>query len=544
MLFNSFPFIVFLLIVLILYRLLRSSFRAQNLLLLVSSYFFYAWWDLRFLFLLILSTSVTYSFGRIIHYGEIEKNKRYQQSLWVVASCFLLVTINWKALDHANILSGGKLLLSDGKAWAIFSVVCIFILALNLLYESFSSLDPQKRRKAVLTIGIAANLAILAFFKYFNFFVENLAALIHDIGFNVKNHHFDILLPLGISFFTFQNISYLVDVYSGKTKSSDRYVDFALFIAFFPKLVAGPIERASNFLVQVSKERGPSRDQIVSGLHLIFYGLFKKVVIADGVAVSVAYVFDTPGSSSWMDIVIASLLFTVQIYGDFSGYTDIARGLANLFGFDLMLNFKNPYFAGNPKEFWSRWHISLSSWLRDYLYIPLGGNRIGRFKMYRNMLITMLLGGLWHGAAWNYVLWGLYHGVLLCISRIKDVKDASRANLDSTFRRMLSIGLFFSLTCYGWLLFRAPSLHKIVSLSSTLLFDFGNFSIGIKRPRVAALIGLPILIIAEFVEHARKEKPFVHTLAVPVWTALYAVILFALIIGLSNEATQFIYMKF
>jgi len=244
------------------------------------------------------------------------------------------------------------------------------------------------------------------------------------------------------------------------------------------------------------------------------------------------------------DVVLATLLFTIQIYCDFSGYTDMARGSAKLLGIDLMVNFRLPYFSKNPQEFWSRWHISLSTWLRDYLYIPLGGNRTGQAKTYRNLIITMILGGLWHGAAWNFVLWGLYHGIALSIHRaILSIRTAALQR-KGLFYDIAKITVCLMIVCYGWLLFRAPTLEKILTLTSTLIFDFGNLDLGIAWPRLAAAIGIPILFIVELTEKAGEEKPFYKKMPVPAWTSLYAAFIFCMAMGITTESTQFIYMVF
>jgi D-alanyl-lipoteichoic acid acyltransferase DltB (MBOAT superfamily) len=355
--------------------------------------------------------------------------------------------------------------------------------------------------------------------------------------------HLAIVLPVGVSFYSFKGISYVVDNYRGQLRAEHSYTDFALFMAFFPSILAGPIDRASAFLQQICEKRNLNWDQSIRGLHLFLYGLFKKVVIADGVVRTVSSVFDSTAQASWIDVVVATLLFTIQIYCDFSGYTDMARGTAKFFGIDLMVNFRLPYFSKNPREFWNRWHISLSTWLRDYLYIPLGGNRKGNVKTYRNLIITMVLGGLWHGAAWNFVFWGLYHGILLSVHRAVDSIRSAQAR-KSMFTDLVKIALCFIAICYGWLFFRAPSLDKIVSLTSTLIFDFGNMDLGVAWPKMAAVLGLPIFFMLEFIERAGGEKAFYKALPVPIWTALYAVIIFCLAIGLTTESTQFIYMVF
>src|SRR5882762_9892636 len=272
-------------------------------------------------------------------------------------------------------------------------------------------------------VSLVTQLGLLGVFKYFNFFAESLAVALNSIGIQSSSLHLNIVLPVGVSFYTFQSLSYTIDIYRRVFKPTDRFFDFALFVAYFPQLQAGPIERARQLIPQLASPRHITLDQTSRGLYLIIFGLFKKIAIADGVSPVVDQIFATSGQVSWIDIVIGTVLFAVQIYCDFSGYTDIARGVSKLFGIELTLNFNHPYFASNITEFWRRWHISLSTWLRDYLYIPLGGNRKGVAKTYRNLMLTMLLGGLWHGASWTFVIWGGYHGALLSAERAVGLKD-------------------------------------------------------------------------------------------------------------------------
>ena len=285
----------------------------------------------------------------------------------------------------------------------------------------------KEKKRAFSLFWVSANLLILGFFKYYNFFIDNIEWLLSGSNINPSRLYLDIILPIGVSFYTFKGISYVMDSYRDQLKISHTFPDFSLFMAFFPSLLAGPIDRASSFLQQICEKRSLNWEQSIRGIHLFLYGLFKKVVIADGVVRTVASVFDSTGQPSWIDVVVATVLFTIQIYCDFSGYTDMARGTAKLFGIDLMINFRLPYFSKNPREFWNRWHISLSTWLRDYLYIPLGAIKKVRLQTYRNLIITMVLGGLWHGAAWNFVLWGLYHGIVLGIHRaITSIRSTAR----------------------------------------------------------------------------------------------------------------------
>jgi len=318
--------------------------------------------------------------------------------------------------------------------------------------------DPR-RRKLLLLASICGNLGILAFFKYFNFFAESAVGLLGALGVHLPRVVIDVLLPVGISFYTFQTMSYSIDIYRGRMSPTQSLLDFSLYVAFFPQLVAGPIERPRHLLPQLSNIPRPA-DR--SGWALIAMGAFKKVVIADHMAPLVAATYAAPDSVPAAALWLGTYAFAMQIYGDFSGYSDIAVGLGRLMGVDLIQNFRAPYAALNPSDFWQRWHISLSSWLRDYLYIPLGGNRGGWLYVQRNLMLTMLLGGLWHGARWNYVLWGAFHGLLLVAYRPRFVQALGR-RMDATgilrppltFLRRL---FFFHVTCLGWALFRAETL--------------------------------------------------------------------------------------
>jgi alginate O-acetyltransferase complex protein AlgI len=546
MLFNSITYLMFLPAVYLAYRVL--PYRQQNIFLLIASYAFYAWWDIRFLFLIVMSTVVNYCCGLMIKNGEIALKERATASRWVILSFFLFVLIKWNyfVLPNERLVNYFDLgvIISATDGWIIFLSVCVLTLISNLLYSKLTLADEKKKRYLSLVIGISTNLIILGTFKYFNFFVENMEWLLKGVSLDPSRFHLNVVLPIGVSFYTFKGIAYVVDVYRGNVEPEHDYNNFALFIAFFPALLAGPIDRAKDLLPQISMVRKITQEQTIRGLHLIFYGLFKKVVIADSVVGTVNSVFGSTGQLVWIDVVVATLLFTLQIYCDFSGYTDVARGTAKLFGIDLMMNFKLPYFSLNPREFWSRWHISLSTWLRDYLYIPLGGNRYGPRRTHQNLILTMVLGGLWHGAAWNFVLWGLYHGVVISVHRaIGAAKSAvdTQANL---LNRVIKTAFFFTLTCYGWLIFRAPSLEKVVALSSILIVDFGNFHFGAMRPRIAALFGLPIFLCIEIIENAANGKSFYKSLPIPVWTAIYASMIFALVIGMSSESAQFIYFNF
>lgn len=325
-------------------------------------------------------------------------------------------------------------------------------------------------RRRLLVVSVVVNLTVLGFFKYFNFFVDSAVSLFSAFGLEVHPRVLDIVLPVGISFYTFQSMSYAIDIYRREMSPADSLLEFCLYVAFFPQLVAGPIERAQRLLPQLCNLERPC---YALGWGLIALGAFKKVVIADRVAALVTLAYASPDDTYGPALWIATYAFALQIYCDFSGYTDIAVGVGRLMGVHLMQNFSAPYAADDPSDFWRRWHISLSTWLRDYLYIPLGGNRHGPFKQYRNLIITMLLGGLWHGAAWNFVLWGGYHGLLLVVYRIPFVARLAdyrsrRKFIDialAVFRRLL----FFHLICLSWAIFRAQSLHDCVTILTKMI---------------------------------------------------------------------------
>ncbi len=333
----------------------------------------------------------------------------------------------------------------------------------------------ETRKKRLLTISICANLGMLGFFKYYNFFTTELDALLTTIGMPVSIPILNIVLPVGISFYTFQTMSYTIDVYRKKTVPTHHFLDFALYVSFFPQLVAGPIERSYKLLPQILEQRPQLKENFIEGSYHVLSGLFKKVVIADNMAPIVNSVFSRPVSDlTGPEILVGIYAFAFQIYGDFSGYSSIAQGIAKWMGFNLSWNFKMPYFAINPSDFWQRWHITLSSWLRDYLYFSVGGSRKGRLFTLRNLMLTMLLGGLWHGAGWTFLAWGFYHGMLLIIYRLFEFRQGSV--IASMQNHWLSKGvriiIFFHLICISWLLFRADSMPQAWNMLVLMLTNF------------------------------------------------------------------------
>ena len=396
--------------------------------------------------------------------------------------------------------------------------------------------DPRRRRMFV-SISIIANLSVLGFFKYFNFFAESFADVMSLFG-SVHALTLRIVLPIGISFYTFQAMGYTIDVYRGVTRAEKSLLDFLVFVSFFPQLVAGPISRSGRLLTQVKAPRVIRMEQVDAGLWLLLWGYFKKVVIADNAALIAKPIFDDYASYHGLDIVIAALAFTVQIYGDFSGYTDIARGLAKLLGFDLMLNFRLPYFARDPSDFWTRWHVSLSSWLRDYLYIPLGGNRKGPVRTYVNLALTMLLAGLWHGAAWNYVLWGAYHGLLLIVYRAMgwNADPAVRGRWDP-----LRIAVMFVLVVIGWVFFASRSAGQIFYM----LTHAGIAATGESWDRALwlALFSAPLLLV-QLYQHRKSDLLAPAGLPLAARAPLYAALFLGLFLFGVRQSVEFIYFQF
>ena len=474
MLFNSLVFAIFLAVVLPLYYSLRL--RAQNALLLVASYFFYGWWDWRFLSLLAISTVVDF-----------------------------------------------------------------------IVSQRLPKADTTARRKGLLLISLCVNLGLLGFFKYFNFFIESAEVLLNQCGFEANVPLLQVILPVGISFYTFQTMAYTIDVYRGRQQPTNDFLAFAVYVSYFPQLVAGPIERARRLLPQIQKPRTVTNETFCTGIQLILFGLLKKVAIADAIAPIVNAAFEDPSKYSSFMLVIGVYLFAIQIYCDFSGYSDIARGVSRLLGIELIINFRQPYLSKNITEFWRRWHISLSSWLRDYLYIPLGGNRKGTVKTYRNLMLTMLLGGLWHGAGWTFVIWGGLHGLYLAMHKLW----AGKLSIDPTetpgtlrgwVGRLLGILLTFHLVCLTWIFFRAPDFAS----AWAYLVGIGQFTTDIIPGWVlAAGIYLPLIALTDFRCWLRDEQVPVDT-GTPwlVRAPLYAIaVLMLLYVGIPN-VVPFIYFQF
>jgi alginate O-acetyltransferase complex protein AlgI len=427
--------------------------------------------------------------------------------------------------------------------WRFLLLLFISTITDFIVGQKLQSTEKRSSRKGLLLISVSVNLGLLGFFKYFNFFVDSFGAIIDSFGMQPHMPLLRVLLPVGISFYTFQTLSYTIDIYRRKLEPTTNLLDFALFVSFFPQLVAGPIERARNLLPQVSRPRTVDRHQVGSGLNLILMGFFKKIFVADTLAPFVNQIFDDPLSFTSGQLLTGVYAFCFQIYGDFSGYSDIARGVSRLLGFELMENFHAPYLSRSPAEYWKRWHVSLSTWLGDYLYIPLGGNRKGRLRTYFNLMVTMLLGGLWHGASWTFVAWGLWNGLYLAAYRL-----TGGGKVDLTWPRrfkpvvwnVVKVVVTFHLIAVAKVLFRSPdfstawqviggivSLEGITQLGAShvflviaimLVFDIVQTRTGShtwltdSRPAVRFLVGNAMLaiVIAAAIYRVYSNPPFIY----------------------------------
>jgi alginate O-acetyltransferase complex protein AlgI len=402
-------------------------------------------------------------------------------------------------------------------------------------------------RKMLLSLSLIFNLGLLGFFKYYNFFIESWIDSWTSIGVEMQLSSLNVILPVGISFYTFQTLSYTIDVYRKKIEPTFSIINFSVFVAFFPQLVAGPIERAKHLLPQFSEKRIFNEERGISGIHLILWGLFKKIVIADSCAIYVNEIFDNYESMNSASLLLGAIYFAFQIYGDFSGYSDIAIGTGRLFGFDLMRNFNFPYFSRNIAEFWRRWHISLSTWFRDYLYIPLGGSRGSKWQQVRNVLIIFLVSGFWHGANWTFVLWGGLHALfflplLLGKQNRRHLNQVAEDKFIPSFRELYQILFTFALTCIAWIFFRAESLVDAVNyirkIFTNLRFELQYLSI--ERYNVEMLLILGLFVLFEWF-HRQLEHPFTGSAK---WLKITAVILLLLTLGVYSNHQEFIYFQF
>ncbi|MDC0652473.1 MBOAT family protein, partial [Flavobacteriaceae bacterium] len=381
----------------------------------------------------------------LLYWFATQKNLKLQNALIVVASYVFYGWWDWRFLSLI-----------------IFSTVVDYLIGQRLRTE-----DKQSKRKALLWTSIIVNLGFLGFFKYYNFFLENFVDAFSLFGMQINANSLNIILPVGISFYTFQTLSYTIDVYRKKLEPTKDFIAFSAFVCFFPQLVAGPIERATNLLPQFYKKRTFEYHKAVDGMRQILWGLFKKVVIADNCAEFANQIFNNSADMNGSTLVLGAIFFTFQIYGDFSGYSDIAIGTSRLFGFDLKQNFATPYFSRDIAEFWRRWHISLSTWFRDYLYIPLGGSRGGTWMKVRNTFAIFLVSGFWHGANWTFIIWGALNAIyflplLLTNNNRKNLGVVAEGKLLPSFKELIAMLTTFMLTIFAWIFFRAEDLNHAI----------------------------------------------------------------------------------
>jgi len=482
MLFNSIEFALFLPLVFIAYWFIApKNLKAQNIIILLSSYVFYGWWDWRFLILIIFSSVIDYSIGL-------------------------------KLSETTN----------------------------------------QKNRKLLLYTSLFVNLGLLGFFKYYNFFLESFSDAFTLFGQSLEISRLDIILPVGISFYTFQTLSYTIDIYRNKTEPTKDIVSFFAFVNFFPQLVAGPIERAVNLLPQFQRKRAFNYSIAIDGLRQILWGLFKKIVIADNCAKHANIIFNNSEEYSGSTLALGALFFAFQIYGDFSGYSDIAIGTSRLFGINLKKNFAFPYFSRNIGEFWRRWHISLSTWFKDYLYIPLGGSKNNQWITIRNIMIIFLVSGFWHGANWTFLTWGFINAcyfipLLLTKRNRKHMGTLAQGRLFPSIKEFLQIGTTFTLTVLAWIFFRAENIkHAVAYISeifSKTIFDFPIFP-----NRYSALTTLVLIIFFITIEWIGRDSEYAIEKFGEKrsrsfrWTLYYSIIVCIIVYGASQQ--EFIYFQF
>lgn len=437
-----------------------------------------------------------------------------------------------------------------------YIILIAFSTALDYyLAKKIHSSEEKRRRRLFLGLSLLGNLGVLIGFKYFNFITQNINLVGMKFGHELDLPVLDIILPVGISFYTFQTMSYTIDIYNRKIKPETHFGRFAVFVSFFPQLVAGPIERASNLLPQFAKDIQFNYYQILSGLRRVLWGLFKKVVIADRVAVLVNHIYNDPDQQNGLTLIMATYLFAFQIYCDFSGYSDIAIGSARMLGIDLMENFKVPYLSKSIGEFWTRWHISLSTWFRDYVYIPIGGNRVVKWRWYYNLMFVFIVSGFWHGSKWTFIIWGALHGFYLVMERILKVGDKKKEY--GGIGGVLRIFIIFNLVVFAWLFFRANSMHDAVFILqkiadvSTYHFDITllSESVGgipaVTVPKLLTTLGLLGLFVGldMFWLNRKVKDKFLSQRRWLKWSAYASVIFIIMFLGYSGEV-EFIYFQF
>jgi len=434
--------------------------------------------------------------------------------------------------------------------WRFCSLLLISTIVDFFVAKKMDNITDQRKRKLLLSISIITNLGILGFFKYFNFFVDSFVDSFSYFGANLDFLHINIILPIGISFYTFQTLSYTFDVYRKKMKATDSFLDFAVFVSFFPQLVAGPIEKAKDLIPQIASKPKASWNQINEGISLIAIGLFKKVLIGDTCGKFVDHIFAEPTFYTSAELFSALIMFSIQIYADFSGYSSIARGTGKLFGINLMENFNQPYLSSNITEFWKRWHISLSEWLKEYVYIwLLGGNRKGEMRTYVNLMLTMLIGGLWHGANWTFVVWGGIHGMALAIhkfllNRKKPDVVFKYQNITHLFIFILKVLSTYSIVLIAWLFFRAENFSSAFYIFKKIVFwQESEFAYRFLSITSTYFI---MIIVLDIVEYYYKRHDFLLVLKPSIRFGMIASIFLIIVVYMFtvSKPMPFVYFQF
>ena len=447
--------------------------------------------------------------------------------------------------------------------WKVDYILLIIISTLidYICSNKMSQIKEKVKRKKWLLISIFSNIGILFGFKYFNFFSENIQTLFNNYNVFYEMPLFNVLLPVGISFYTFQTLSYTIDVYNNKTPAQRHLGVFAVYVSFFPQLVAGPIERSNHLLPQFFREHDFSYIRVKAGLQKMLWGFFKKIVIADNLAILVDGVYNNVDNYSGLTLIVATIFFTFQIYCDFSGYSDIAIGTAKVMGFELRENFKRPYFSKSIREFWQRWHITLSTWFRDYVYIPLGGNRTIKWRWYYNIFITFLVSGLWHGANWTFVIWGALHGAYLIIALVLTNPKKQFSSLiqkkSKSFNKLLDVTITFILVAFAWIFFRANNLDDAIYIISNLFVNY-NEILNLSELRIQFrgiglfqedLIKCFLLILALFLysSYERSGNVWEKLQQKPKWIrwSIYYILVYGILfIAPHSNVNNFIYFQF
>ncbi|MEI6595945.1 MAG: MBOAT family O-acyltransferase [Bacteroidota bacterium] len=466
----------------------------------------------------------------LLYWFATRGNLRFQNILLLAASYFFYGCWDWRFL---------------------------FLLIFSTLLDYFTGIkmheaNSEKRKKFWFWLSVTVNLGFLGVFKYYNFFAASFAEALGHVGVQANFWTLQVILPVGISFYTFHGQSYVIDIYYNRIKPERNFIDYSLFVSFFPLLVAGPIERATHLLPQIKKQRTFDYEKAVDGLRQILWGLFKKIVIADNCASYANNIFDTYQTQSGSTLLLGAVFFAFQIYGDFSGYSDIALGTARLFGIELLRNFAFPYFSRDIAEFWRRWHISLTTWFRDYLYIPLGGSRGGKWKAIRNTFIIFLVSGFWHGANWTFIAWGAFHALLflpllLLQQNRKNTNSVAEGRILPNLKELWQMGSTFLLVVIGWIFFRAESISVALDYIGRM-FQKSLLSVPNFRPKtlVMNLLYVFIMVIIDWIQRKNKHGLSTEQLSSYKFSrwSFYCLIIFLIWLNSSNDIKTFIYFQF